>query len=363
MIRRARVTLASAAGSAYLVLLPVLVVFLAVSGTSNAAPLCAQLPGGAVGGGPGGGPMTGQHTWSAEQTGNAHTITTVTAQRRLPQRAAVIAVATAMQESKLRNLNYGDRDSLGLFQQRPSMGWGTPAQVRDPVYATNTFLDRLITVPNWQRIPLWQAADAVQRSCCPRAYAQWEPDAAMLVGRFWQGPDNPDPVLLPGLDSTASTGVTIAAHCGPGGSGITLAPGIGTQIPEGWSPPEDPRLRTVVTFALNQLGKPYVWGGTGPHGWDCSGLVMRAWAAGGVAIPRVTYDQVHTGTPVPGIAALQPGDLLFIPGSDGTPARPGHVGMALGHGLLVNAPQSGSPVRIESVESWSQQVTSIRRPG
>src|SRR5215218_6377165 len=85
-----------------------------------------------------------------EQMGNAATITGIAVRRRLPARAATIAVATAIQESKLVNVDYGDRDSLGLFQQRPSQGWGTPAQVQDPVYAAGTFYERLVRVPGWQ---------------------------------------------------------------------------------------------------------------------------------------------------------------------------------------------------------------------
>ena len=97
-------------------------------------------------------------------------------------RSAVIAVATAMQESQLLNINYGDRDSLGLFQQRPSMGWGTAAQVTDPAYAADAFLQALqqhqATDPSWARQPLWANAQAVQNSGFPFAYAKWETQAA-----------------------------------------------------------------------------------------------------------------------------------------------------------------------------------------
>src|SRR5215213_4622525 len=101
---------------------------------------------------------------SPEQAGNAATITGIAVRRRLPARAATIALATAMQESRLRNLDYGDRDSLGLFQQRPSQGWGTPEQVRDPVYAAGKFYDHLVQVPDWQTRRLTEASQLVQRS-------------------------------------------------------------------------------------------------------------------------------------------------------------------------------------------------------
>ena len=101
--------------------------------------------------------------------------------RALPQRAVIVALATALQESKLRNLNYGDSDSLGLFQQRPSQGWGTPTQIMTPTYAAGKFYDALLKVPNWQAIPLTQAADAVQHSAFPDAYRDWEPRATALA--------------------------------------------------------------------------------------------------------------------------------------------------------------------------------------
>ena len=99
----------------------------------------------------------------------------------LPPRAAVIALATAQQESELLNLNWGDRDSLGLFQQRPSMGWGTPSQVRDPEYAARKFFRALQDVDGWEKLPLTVAAQKVQRSAFPWAYARWELMAAKVV--------------------------------------------------------------------------------------------------------------------------------------------------------------------------------------
>ena len=116
-------------------------------------------------------------TLTAEQLSNAETITAVAQQRGLPARAVVIALATAQQESRLRNLDYGDRDSLGLFQQRPSQGWGTEAQVQDPVYAAGKFYDGLVEVRGWQTARLTDAAQRVQRSGFPEAYQQWEPMA------------------------------------------------------------------------------------------------------------------------------------------------------------------------------------------
>ncbi|MDQ1662545.1 MAG: hypothetical protein QOJ68_2525 [Blastococcus sp.] len=120
-------------------------------------------------------------TLRPDQAANAATIADVARVRGLPQRAVVIALATAEQESGLRNLPYGDRDSLGLFQQRPSQGWGTPAEVQDPVHAAGRFYDHLVRIPHWQSGELTVVAQAVQRSAYPRAYQHWEPMAQALA--------------------------------------------------------------------------------------------------------------------------------------------------------------------------------------
>ncbi len=121
---------------------------------------------------------------STEQAANAATITAVAVKRELPRRAVTIALATALQESKLNNIEYGDRDSLGLFQQRPSQGWGSPGQVLDPRYSAGKFFDALVKVPGWQRKQLTVAAQAVQQSGHPTAYQQWEDQAETLAGAF-----------------------------------------------------------------------------------------------------------------------------------------------------------------------------------
>jgi len=108
------------------------------------------------------------------QADNAALVAAVSLRRGLPARAATIALATSMQESKLRNLPEGDRDSLGLFQQRPSQGWGTEAQIMDPVYATGRFYSALVKVKGYETLPITEAAQAVQRSGFPDAYAQHE---------------------------------------------------------------------------------------------------------------------------------------------------------------------------------------------
>ncbi len=119
-------------------------------------------------------------TKTAEQANNAALITAVSMRRGLPARAATIAIATAIQESSLRNIDYGDRDSIGLFQQRPSQGWGTVEEIMDPYYATNAFYDGLIKVEGWEYAEITDAAQEVQRSAFPLAYADHEEE-----GRLW----------------------------------------------------------------------------------------------------------------------------------------------------------------------------------
>ncbi|MEW2327264.1 hypothetical protein AB0880_05550 [Micromonospora chersina] len=124
-----------------------------------------------------------------EQTANAKAIIAATKKAGLPERAAVISIATSLQESKLENLGHlgdkNDHDSLGLFQQRPSSGWGTPEQITDPEYSTLAFLKGLKQVDGWQDMPLTEAAQTVQVSAYPDAYAQWEQQAADIVAHNW----------------------------------------------------------------------------------------------------------------------------------------------------------------------------------
>jgi hypothetical protein len=116
----------------------------------------------------------GTSALAADQAANAALIAAVAERRGLPARAVTIALATAMQESKLRNIDYGDRDSVGLFQQRPSQGWGSVEEILDPVYAAGKFYDGLVKVPDYEHIAITDAAQAVQRSAFPLAYADHE---------------------------------------------------------------------------------------------------------------------------------------------------------------------------------------------
>ncbi|MBG0740356.1 hypothetical protein IV500_13295 [Paeniglutamicibacter antarcticus] len=128
----------------------------------------------------------GSYPLAVDQTQNAALITAISVRRGLPARAASIGLAVALQESKLRNITHGDLDSLGLFQQRPSQDWGTAEEILDPVYSTNAFFNVLVTVRGYETLPITEAAQKVQRSAYPEAYAQREPQgrafASALTG-------------------------------------------------------------------------------------------------------------------------------------------------------------------------------------
>jgi hypothetical protein len=151
-----------------------------IAGTIAAAPdsttsICTAAPGGA--------PVNTLNLTTA-QLGNAQIIAQVGIEMDVPMPGETIAIATALQESDLQNLDYGDRDSLGLFQQRPSQGWGTPSQILNPSYAAKQFYTRLLQVPGWRSMPTTEAAQAVQRSAYPAAYAKWQNEAQTLAAEF-----------------------------------------------------------------------------------------------------------------------------------------------------------------------------------
>src|SRR5690625_2558058 len=123
----------------------------------------------------------GSHTLAPAQADSAALITAISQQRELPARAATIGIATAMQESQLRNIDYGDRDSLGLFQQRPSQGWGSEEEIMDPIYSTNAFYDVLETIPDYASGDINDVAQRVQRSGHPEAYRDHETEGRLYA--------------------------------------------------------------------------------------------------------------------------------------------------------------------------------------
>jgi cell wall-associated NlpC family hydrolase len=263
-----------------------------------------------------------------EQVAYANVIITVGVHRGLPARAEVIALATALQESGLRNLppGHGDLDSVGLFQQRPSQGWGTPQHLLDPQYAATAFYQALTRVPHWQTLSLKVAAQTVQKSSTPDAYAKWEPEATALV--------------------------TAAAATAPAGLAADGPPHpahpVSGEPPLGCSDPITGSLPTgaagaMVRVALAQQGDPYVWGATGPDAFDCSGLVIYSWAQAGYRVTVRTAAQMYRhSTPIQA-GSEQPGDLLF---GDFGPVGAGHVMIVVRPGIAVQAPSTGRNVQI-----------------
>jgi cell wall-associated NlpC family hydrolase len=123
-------------------------------------------------------------------------------------------------------------------------------------------------------------------------------------------------------------------------------PGVNTAADTDGQVPNN-TVATAIDFAEAQLGKPYQWGATGPDAFDCSGLVMMAYRAAGVYIPRTSQQQWLWGPQVPA-SQVEPGDLVFFAGADGTPAAPGHVGLVIGHNEMIEAYAAGFPIRVSA---------------
>ncbi len=137
-----------------------------------------------------------------------------------------------------------------------------------------------------------------------------------------------------------TTTVTTNSDCGAAAP-VTLpnSPVVNDGLPTNYVIPESATAAETmaITYALAQLGKPYIWGGVGPDSFDCSGLTMMAWAQASVTLLHYTGAQISEGTPVFSYANISPGDLVLVPGSDGTVVNPGHVGLYIGDGLVESA--------------------------
>ncbi|MGH3527029.1 MAG: C40 family peptidase [Pseudonocardiaceae bacterium] len=263
-----------------------------------------------------------------EQRAIVEQIIAIGKQRRLPPRAWQIAIQAGMTESRLHNLHYGDRDSLGIFQMRPSQGWGSVAQVTDPVYEINKFYDKLLMVPGWETQRPGDSAQDIERSAFPARYHQWEPLAVNVIGAV-------------GGDVTEF----VKASCS-------------TPLPV----PSEIAGR-AIQYALGEVGKPYVWGATGPNSYDCSGLMLRAYQSAGVTLPRVAAQQYWAGTQLP-VRQAQPGDLLFWGYDTSNPDTIHHVAMYLGNGRMVEAANQTVPLRQRAVNFDEHELMPLAvRPG
>jgi peptidoglycan DL-endopeptidase CwlO len=252
-------------------------------------------------------------TLDDDQLTNARTIIVTGRQLRVPDRGLVVGIATALQESTLRDLAYGDGDSAGLFQQRS--GWGSFGERTDPVTAASMFYTGgragqpgLLDIPGWAGMSITAAAQAVQRSAFPLAYAKWETLAASLVRSVI------------------------------GGDPLGCSDAIAAGLPSG-------AVGVMLRVALQQQGDPYVWGATGPDAFDCSGLVVYSWRQAGYRLRVRTAAQLHQQSVPVAAGSEQPGDLLFGE-FDQRVAGAGHVMIVVRPGVAVQAPSAGRSVEI-----------------
>lgn len=306
-----------------------------------------------------------------QQLMRAATIIAVGESEDVGEDAQLVALMAALTESGLRLLsnvaaqpdsggypNDGDghdHDSLGLFQMRPATGWGTVAQLMDPVWSTRAFYGGpdgpnhgspagLRDIPGWQQRSLGVAAQAVEVSAFPDRYAANRPVAEKIAA--------------------ALTGATLpgTAAC-PTGTGSRSGP-----RPAGFA-------GAFIAAAEEQVGLPYVWGGgtyTGPSGigsdgrgpgFDCSGLVLYAAyraSDGTLRLPHYTGDQIREGRPV-AWADKEPGDLIFYTYRGNS--EPHHVVIYLGGDRILHAPQTGQNVGYGSLSDFGDEITTVRRLG
>ncbi|WUC83869.1 hypothetical protein OHS33_23865 [Streptomyces sp. NBC_00536] len=244
----------------------------------DGAPHCTVVAGGGAGAG-------GSYSMNLEQARYAATIAAVGTAKKVPERGVTIALATAMQESALRNLDHGDRDSLGLFQQRPSQDWGTPAQIMDPVYSAGIFYDHLLDeVPDYADLPLTVAAQKVQRSGFPDAYAKHEPDATLLAAAFTGSAPGTlscsGPLPRETGDATRVKAELVKVF------GTALAPKAGppvSRVAAQQPPADDSEVTLSVATGKNGQGPP-----DQRRGWELANWAVAH--AADLGIQRVSYD-------------------------------------------------------------------------
>jgi cell wall-associated NlpC family hydrolase len=240
-------------------------------------------------------------------------------------RAAIVALMTAMQESGLNNINYGDRDSIGLFQQRNA--WGSSADRMDPHKSAHMFLTGgqggqrgLLDIKGWQSMPFTVAAQSVQVSAFPTAYAKWESQATALAAALMKAGDSAGPTPPPD-------------PCGgAGGTPGSVAPG-------------SPEVEAMLAKAKTLLGTPYVYGGTNyPPGVDCSGLLVYSYRKTGHPLRIRTSEQMWANSTPLAAGTEKRGDLVF---SEFVGAGPGHVMIVWdpAAGTVIEAPHTGDVVK------------------
>lgn len=336
--------------------------------------------------------------WTSEQLANARTIMQVGQELGASSRDILIGLMTAWQESGLRNLSYGDRDSVGLFQQRSAWApLSTRMNARES--AKMFFLGGqqgqrgLFAFKNRDQMSLTQAAQKVQVSAFPDAYGKWEDRSRQMLQQLGADPnvgmDTPsqtsDPTqALPGLLGApvqvqdSPLGVDAASSFAPDDSPIGLGsmsamglesadeqtkqPSYATVPEMDFLPPTGEggfdsafpksgvvggQRQRVVDFAKTLLGTPYKWGGTTADGLDCSGFTQFVYKQLGINLPRISAAQAQYGKRTD-IGALQPGDMVAWDNSARNNGAD-HIAIYIGNGQIIEAPRPGLGVRIRTL--------------
>jgi hypothetical protein len=209
------------------------------------------------------------------QASDAATIAGVAVREQLPQQALTIAYATALQEAKLENPSYGDLDSVGIFQQRPSQGWGSTTQLEDPAYAAAAFFGVLVKVPNYTSIPVYQAAQDVQRSADGDAYQQYAQTGATLAADFTTAPHAVTCWYDP---ATQASNLGVSSKLNLKGATSGLADAFGAPGASG----------TVRAVATARSGESASYAVTGSSGWPVANWLVAN--AGNYGITQVSYN-------------------------------------------------------------------------
>lgn len=279
-------------------------------------------------------------TLAADQYANAKAIYAVAFATADNDQAPLDAIAAAFAVSGL-HLNAANRpaERVGLFGFTPGQGGASASQLSNAGTATALFVAKLTHVPSWATTAP-AAADAAVLGGGAASYSRFVAVAERLTATF-------------------------AGAAGSCAGDESLSPALvgAAGLPSGFTLPADTpsAVRTAVSFAISKVGLPYIYGGVGPEGFDCSGLVMMAYKAAGVTLERTTYQQVGEGTAIYSFSELKPGDLLFVMGSDPQGDLPGHVGMYVGDGYLVQAPHTGTRITATPLTAWESSIVAMRR--
>jgi cell wall-associated NlpC family hydrolase len=335
-------------------------------------------------------PTDGNSAWSQEQLRNARIIISVGVKLGASQRDIRIALMTALVESGLNNVHYGDADSLGLFQQRAA--WGSEQQRMDPYESARMFFKGghagqrgLFDFADRDQMSLGQAAQAVQVSAYPDRYREQHDEAAGLIqqiGLGGDGPKGPAGTPVPTAKDASAGYQSLLSPAAPEPIAQQLQPtsqtvlGIApTQAIDSFSEVQSAFMPSFVTpqdfqkatggtttggwrqdlkqYAKQFVGTPYVWGGTSPDGFDCSGFTQYVFKKFGIDLPRISADQGRDGRRV-SLDNLRIGDLVLTDNSSRNFGAD-HVGIYIGNGMVISAPHTGASVMVDHLDSESWQ--------